>query len=1042
MDWIQISNADERKTVRRASVLRFALAVGLASLFSIVHAVAQEPKASDLDFAHGLYGRKEFLLAVEEYQNFLRKNPTGTLAEEARFFLAESLVQLKRPVEALESYAVLTADADAMRRNYRMALYRTGEIQFDRGDLPKATQAMRKFVAQFPGDPLLSRVNYLIAEAEFSGGRFAEAETAFAEAAKSTNAAIATNAKIGRAKALARLGRVADATASIEELMRANTATDNDRLLYSLGAMLLDAAKIESALDAFDRLLRQFPRSRYVAAARLGRGRALDKLNRADDAQAAFRDLLEESAWPNGDDGRADAWLWYGLSQLKQKKPEQAAITFRQAARLFPGNARSAEYAFYTAVADLEHGKAKDARLQFETIANEPNSPLAKRALVYAARCQLAEKDFPAVYRAYEKLANDSDSGIADQLAQLCGQAILDDTAIDGDKKFALLDRVANNVKTSETRLQLKHLFATARYSRQDYDGARRDIRSLLDGKPDNLLRAQGLYLLGLCDLKQSKWDDAAAAIEEAVDFAFDRVQGAESAGAALPNEFVGGLIGAGGQIAGAMEPGPRSKRLLEKLTREAARRADAVDLLLKLANGLHAKRRFAEARRLYDRILTLDIAASEKGRILGAVAWAEFENGEFVRAAERFRAAATATSPRSPQHVEALYMSAIAAERTLGETINDSTGVAAAAILENYLSAFRSPVDFERRTEAGLRAVRMLGRLKRPDEADKLLTDIANDKSTQGEVAAKVAYERAWLKIDRGQSEAALAEFRRLIQEYPNAAFAGEALLKAAELAFDRKQFSEAESLAGQAEVVVADRSMKEAATFRKAMAALEQRRWDVAATAFEKLTQQASAKQSATAEFWLAEIEFLRDKADSASTKFRKLLERADIGDLQPTAQLRIAQCQLALNKPDAALELASKFVAANPESPLTKEALIVQGRVLIRQAKFDEARSRLESAAIDKSEPAARAQFLIGQTYFHQQRLDDAIKAFLKVEILYPYPNWQALALLEAGKCYDQKKEPTAAKAIYGRLLEKFPDSEPAAEARRLSANAGSK
>jgi len=51
------------------------------------------------------------------------------------------------------------------------------------------------------------------------------------------------------------------------------------------------------------------------------------------------------------------------------------------------------------------------------------------------------------------------------------------------------------------------------------------------------------------------------------------------------------------------------------------------------------------------------------------------------------------------------------------------------------------------------------------------------------------------------------------------------------------------------------------------------------------------------------------------------------------------------------------------------------------------------------------AARAQLMRGETYFHQKNYHEAIREFLKVDILYDAPSWQAAALLEAGKVYER-------------------------------------
>ena len=46
----------------------------------------------------------------------------------------------------------------------------------------------------------------------------------------------------------------------------------------------------------------------------------------------------------------------------------------------------------------------------------------------------------------------------------------------------------------------------------------------------------------------------------------------------------------------------------------------------------------------------------------------------------------------------------------------------------------------------------------------------------------------------------------------------------------------------------------------------------------------------------------------------------------------------------------------------------------------------------------ELAARAQFMKGETYFHQKNYRDALREFHKLELTYRVPDWQAAALFE--------------------------------------------
>ena len=122
---------------------------------------------------------------------------------------------------------------------------------------------------------------------------------------------------------------------------------------------------------------------------------------------------------------------------------------------------------------------------------------------------------------------------------------------------------------------------------------------------------------------------------------------------------------------------------------------------------------------------------------------------------------------------------------------------------------------------------------------------------------------------------------------------------------------------------------------------------------------------------------------------------------------------------------------------------EVEYARGRALQGLARFEGARAAydLVIAAKPGGELAARAQLMRGESYFHQKDYDEALREFLKVDILYNAPTWQAAALLQAGKVHEQLAQWTEAAETYQRLASKFPDDPSALEAgKRLEALRG--
>ena len=93
--------------------------------------------------------------------------------------------------------------------------------------------------------------------------------------------------------------------------------------------------------------------------------------------------------------------------------------------------------------------------------------------------------------------------------------------------------------------------------------------------------------------------------------------------------------------------------------------------------------------------------------------------------------------------------------------------------------------------------------------------------------------------------------------------------------------------------------------------------------------------------------------------------------------------------------------------------------------------------DTIALTDTIEAAKAQFNIGSLYYTRKAYIDAAKYYLRVEMLYDYPELAPKALYYAVDAFLQAGEKNVARAgIYlKKLQEKHPDSEWTAKAQAL-------
>ena len=167
----------------------------------------------------------------------------------------------------------------------------------------------------------------------------------------------------------------------------------------------------------------------------------------------------------------------------------------------------------------------------------------------------------------------------------------------------------------------------------------------------------------------------------------------------------------------------------------------------------------------------------------------------------------------------------------------------------------------------------------------------------------------------------------------------------------------------------------------------------------------------------------------AAAAESGFGSLLsEPAEAGDAKgfiATIRLKRLQSWIALKRWKDAMEDAMAMKAElTGGDPAVAELDFATGQALVGLARLDEARAafqRVIDASGRETSQRAGASSMHGETFFHQDHLHEALRDFLQVDILYNAPRWQAAALMEAGKVYEQLDQWADAAETYERLFD---------------------
>ncbi len=995
-------NAREVRRVGRVAIALL-IALALPSALPLDRAVADEPPAVSNDtpgtHAEGLaaYERGDWTTATSIWTTLLQRPSDDLPRDEVEFLLGEALMQLGRFDEATSHFrSLVDRSPEFPRRSF--AEFRIGEGALLAGQVDTARAAFSGFLERYPDDELTSYVRGYLGDIALARNDWNEARTEFTSGLSADPfGPNSERCRFGLARAFEGLGD--DDQAARFYTMVADGATGEriDDALLNLAILEFRRGDDHRASRTLERLVD--PAAGHPLAGRgiYLRGRIAQRRGESAESLRLFAD---------------------GVARAEQTDPEGCpALRYEWAVALAEAN-------------DLERARTQWLRLLDE-------APGTEHAI--AARRRLVE-------RAY-------DASDFDQVIELTRPDLsLDPTLLDDEtttpfaeyRARALLarDRPADaatlfeamlsaNVRPSDARRGAWTLLAaTARTRAEEPDRALQHLASPDIDRLSDSLRSAAL----LATIAAARHPDATVADKD------DR------------------LIAAADGFLKRFPEGIETADVRGELCEALVRRQRYDDAFTAWSDYAAAHPDHAG---LYPTLHRMTERAIETGTSTGSVRWLERLTERIAEPAERRRllllratAAAEANEHETAERLlreaigdaddgDAIWETAILTLARHLAARGDSTG--AAALYERL----ESDEDDERRRAAI--SARAADALASRDPAalaaaDQKLRQIASAPS--GALRDLALYQSAWIAKARGDENALRRAFEELVRRFPESEYRADAIYRLADEGLRQGETEGAERWIATLRAEYPDSPLLEPAGLLELQSMALRRAWS-------DLAQAADAYRKAypdgvgfdRAEYWSAEAAFRTDDRATAIAAFERLAERGAGADEGWGAMipLRLAQLASRDERWDDAHRSALAARAADPQGRRAHEIDYLLGRVAAARAEFTVARQHYEnvvrSTAGQGTETAAMAQWMIGESWFHQERWSEAIDAYRSVDPFVAHPRWRASAVLQIGKCHERQGDSRAAAAAYARLLREFPASEAAAEASSRLAALGS-
>lgn len=867
-----------------------------------------------------------------------------------------------------------------------------------------------------PSESAALEATFFLAECQVQLGRTKEALALFEQLAMSPPAKEKLSAA-QRAQLAFRVGqlsfdlrRYADAAEKLAAFLSENA----DHPLRAQANYLLAEARLETgdvdgasaALDACN-IGDDDPLAPRV---RLARGKVAEQKSENDAAENVYRDLLARSAnapaSAPADPIAIEAALRLGTLLYKRGDFAAAKQVLIDARERAPAAAIAPTLNYQTALCHLQMGENDLARPILEALAGRAEAdPLVPQSLYQLVRLGSATSDWTLAQSASERLAKHPEwKDWLDRSRLVQSEAILASAKLEPAGKVKQLEVIAKQAAGTDAQARIAYHAGLAAYQASDWPRASRWLESAV-ASPDPSLRADAIHALGLTRMKQEQWADAAKLLEES---------------AARTSATLTAWTRALARLPASPEVDAKRAEALQRLRSEK----DAGPLLTAAGQDFYSAGQFAWAEKAYRAATETSADPAQSLAAELGLAWSLFELNQKDQAKERFLAAAQKAKEKTDERAEAIVMAGVLAADTnqADEALRQFQQVR----LEHPGSRWSE--------EAAWRSAPILRQMNRLDDADQIYADLAEHAASDAR-RRQARLERAWLALERADHSAAENQLLSVWNDPEAGALRVESALKLAELWQEGDKLAEARKLLEEAAALPASPTVEPALLYRRGLIEHDLGHAAEAQPFFEQVVARHADSPFATAAtFWLGEIAFTSSNSDRSLAHYQQVLERTDASKYAPLARLRMAQCHLKSQRLAEADQAIEELLATDPGPAVREEALYIKARVRQQKSEFDAARSIYqEIIGPERTETAAKAQFMIGETYLLQERYDEAIKEFLKVQILYPIPDWQALALVEIGKCYVGKSDNVKAKQSFEEVLAKYGDQPAAAQAK---------
>jgi TolA-binding protein len=907
--------------------------------------------------------------AAATFNTLVEKYPNGKHLPEAIYYHGECLYNRNKKKEAAEKYALVVKDY-AQHSVAARALFALGVTRADLGQHQAALGTYEQFLNTFPENALVTETVMWRGESLYALGDFAKAVESYATAAEDQKFPMADYATVRQADALAALKQYAE------------------------------AAAVYASVPA------KFKKSQYVELCNLEAGKKYYAAGDFSQAQSSLEKVVA-----GGGKSAPEAAHWIARSLLKQSKPAEALSVVE---KILPRAGKGPQAASLLmdqadAVYELPERRGESVALYAALAEKYPQDPLAPQALYMAAFAAMGQGDHQAAL-------NHADAFLADYadhelhlgaMHVKAESSLLSNQYAEAEKLYDQLLQEAPNDRDAEI---WKVHRGTAMYLQKKYQETIEALQPVVGQIRSPNLAAEAWYRTGRSQAALKQFAAAAKSLEASL-AAEPKWKLADDAHLVLAYAYqqAGNLAKAKENARKVIADFPDSKLL------------DMAHYRLGECSRLDAD--LKTAAREYGQIIDKWPQSPLMRHALYGLGWAQLGREDYADAEATF-STLVEKYPGDKLIPRTRYGRAVARRqlKKYAAAIEDLQALLAAA--------GTAPQEWSAGAEKS-QARHILGLcqkgLNKFDDAVATFRKLFEEDPNYAD-ADSVYFELGWALKSLDKEAEAAQTFTLLTEKFPDSSLAADSHYLSGDFQYEKKDYRKAAKAYYVAMNKAGKTKLGEEAAYKLGLAYYLLDDFENARQSF-KYQRATWPKGPLVADAALMEAECLfNEKKYEEALPLYELVENPSNKDAKALALLHAGSAAGQLKDWKKSLDLLTRCADEFPESPHLAQALYEQGWARQNLGNVDEAMA-LYTQVIAKSnlEPAARAQFMIGEIQFQQKKHAEAIKSFFKVSYGYGYPRWQADATYEAARCFEVLGKRAQALTQYKRLVDEFPESD---------------